>query len=247
MQIKNVKVFGLEESIIASGYPMQTGESIDLDDIFDPVMSKLNNYLYAGIDESKDATRAKKLAKTPIGSGHNNFLKGIIVQFDMKYPQYLFSQLDRYNFWDDVSDGILPKTTDVMTIISSQSKMHKLTSIKDIENYCNGYVLWSIIDKLNELIACYNLDSYPVVLEDRLHKDDSETQVIATNKVDMFHYIISNLPMGYELWMRVSMNYSQIKTIWNQRCKHKHKLKDWEEFGDFVKTLPMAAELIYGD
>ena len=234
MQIKNVNVYGLDESIICSGYPYQAGEPEDLNMILQQQWNNSENH----------KNRAKKLAKTPIGSGHNNFLKGIIVQFDMKYPQYLFSQLDRYNFWDDISDGILPKTTDVMAIVSSQSKMHKLTSIKDVENYCNGYVLWSIIDKLNELIACYNLDSYPVVLEDRLHKDSSETQVIATNRVDMFQYIISNLPMGYELWMRVSMNYSQIRTIWNQRCKHRHKLKDWEEFGEFIKTLPMAQELI---
>ena len=244
MQIKNVKVYGLEESILASGYPMQTGEPIDLEDIFDPDVSKLNNYLYAGIDDSKDVVRAKKLAKTPVGSGHNNFLKGIIVQFDMKYPQYLFSQLDRYNFWEDVSDGILPKTTDVMTIISSQSKMHKLTSIKDIGEYCNKYVLGTIIDEINTLIELYTNPetSYPFMYE---HYESHIHEVL--DKQELFHYIISNLPMGYELWMRVSINYSQIKTIWNQRCKHKHKLKDWEEFGDFVKTLPMAAELIYGD
>ena len=233
MQIKNVKVYGLEESILASGYPMQTGEPENLD-LYDGD-GKLVYFL-------GDSKRAKKLANTPVGSGHNNFLKGVIVQFDLKYPQYLFNQLDRYNFWDDISDGILPKTTDVMDIVSSQSKMHKLTSIKDIENYCNGYVLWSIIDELNELIACYNLDSYPVVLEDRLHKDNSETQVIATNRADMFQYIISNLPMGYELWMRVSMNYLQIKNIYQQRKSH--KVNDWKYFCDWVKTLPMAEELI---
>jgi hypothetical protein len=246
MQIKNIKVAFLEESILASGYPMQTGEPIDLDDIFDPVVSKLNNYLYAGIDESKDATRAKKLAKTPIGSGHNNFLKGIIVQFDMKYPQYLFNQLDRYNFWDDISDGILPKTTDVMTIISSQSKMHKLTSINNIGEYCNDYVLIPVVDVIDTLIHIYNYGEFPYTFVYEFNTG-GECNKIIQSKQECFHYIISNLPMGYELWMRVSMNYSQIKTIWNQRCKHKHKLKDWEEFGDFVKTLPMAAELIYGD
>ena len=112
MQIKNVKVYGLEESILASGYPMQTGEPVDLEDIFDPAVSKLNNYLYAGIDDSKDVVRAKKLAKTPVGSGHNNFLKGIIVQFDLQYPEYFSPQLQRYHWVD---------------IVSSQSKMHKIT------------------------------------------------------------------------------------------------------------------------
>ena len=245
MKIKNVKVYGLEESILASGYPMQTGEPIDLEDIFDPAVSKLNNYLYAGTDDSKDVVRAKKLAKTPIGSGHNNFLKGIIVQFDMKYPQYLFSQLDRYNFWNDISDGILPKTTDVMTIISSQSKMHKLTSINNIAEYCNRFVVNSSIETINLLIQDWN--NHDFEKGELYFCDSTNCEYCIETKKELFHYIVSNLPMGYELWMRVSMNYSQIKTIWNQRCKNKHKLKDWEEFGDFVKTLPMAAELIYGD
>ena len=106
MKIKNVKVYGLEESIIRSGYPMQTEEPENLD-------------LYDGDGKQAyflgDIKRTKKLAKTPIGSGHNNFLKGIIVQFDLQYPEYFSPQLQRYNQID---------------IISSQSKMHKITSRK---------------------------------------------------------------------------------------------------------------------
>ena len=60
-----------------------------------------------------DEKRAKKLAKTPVGSGNNNFLKGIIVQFDLRYPEYFSPQLQRYHWID---------------IISSQSKMHKIMS-----------------------------------------------------------------------------------------------------------------------
>ena len=208
MQIKNVKVYGLEESIMASGYPMQTGEPIDLEDIFDPAVSKLNNYLYAGTDDSKDAVRAKKLAKTPIGSGHNNFLKGIIVQFDLQYPEYFSPQLQRYHWID---------------IVSSQSKMHRLTSRKLTKEDFTDYTSVGVIDYINSLIVRYNIDK------------DKET----------FNQIISNLPSGYLKWMRISTNYLQLKTVTIQRKNH--KLQEWREFCDWVKTLPMAAELIYGD
>lgn len=208
MQIKNVKVYGLEESIMASGYPMQTGEPIDLEDIFDPAVSKLNNYLYAGTDDSKDAVRAKKLAKTPIGSGHSNFLKGIIVQFDLQYPEYFSPQLQRYHWID---------------IVSSQSKMHRLTSRKLTKEDFTDYTSVGVIDYINSLIVRYNIDK------------DKET----------FNQIISNLPSGYLKWMRISTNYLQLKTVTIQRKNH--KLQEWREFCDWVKTLPMAAELIYGD
>ena len=193
---------------MASGYPMQTGEPIDLEDIFDPAVSKLNNYLYAGTDDSKDAVRAKKLAKTPIGSGHSNFLKGIIVQFYLQYPEYFSPQLQRYHWID---------------IVSSQSKMHRLTSRKLTKEDFTDYTSVGVIDYINSLIVRYNIDK------------DKET----------FNQIISNLPSGYLKWMRISTNYLQLKTVTIQRKNH--KLQEWREFCDWVKTLPMAAELIYGD
>ena len=88
MRIKNVKIYGLEESILRSRYPMQIGEPNSLIEV-SPV--------------EKDYDRAYKLANSPIGSGHNNFLKGIIVQFDLQYPEYFSPQLQRYHWIDIVS------------------------------------------------------------------------------------------------------------------------------------------------
>lgn len=57
--------------------------------------------------------RILKLSNAKSGSGHDCALKGIIVQFDLQYPEYFSPQLQRYKFID---------------IISSQSKMHKIMS-----------------------------------------------------------------------------------------------------------------------
>ena len=68
---------------------------------------------------------------------------------------------------------------------------------------------------------------------------DSDGFVYTYNsKKELFQYIISNLPMGFELWMGVSINYLQLKTIYHQR-KH-HKLYDWKEFCNWIETLPMS-------
>lgn len=131
MQIKNVKVYGLEESIIRSGYPMQVGEPTEL-------LYSDDNEIYDGDAQASDFIRAHNLAGCKIGSGHNNFLKGIIVQFDLQYPEYFSPQLQRYHWID---------------IVSSQSKMHKIMSkqltAKDFMLPISK--LW--IDHLNDLIT----------------------------------------------------------------------------------------------
>lgn len=179
----------------------------------------------------KSAVRSYKrilnLSKTPLSSGHNCALKGIIVQFDLKYPQYFTPQLQRYHWVD---------------IVSSQSKMHSLTKIKCIKDNCNKYVTYQSTKDCNSMILSYNNEqqSYPFIYE-----NDNDENFKINSKEELFQYIISNLPCGFELWMAISTNYLQLKTIYNQRCKHKHKLQEWEIFGNFIKELPMS-ELITG-
>ncbi len=196
MKIKNLKVYGLESSIIRSGYPMQTGEPAS-------IMSDTQ-------DTAQDNSRAFKLANAPVGSGHNNFLKGIIVQFDLQYPEYFSPQLQRYHWVD---------------IVSSQSKMHRITSRELTKEDFTIHTWIGAIDHCNSLIKFYN-------------NTDSKEQKNLT-----FKELISVLPSGYLKWMGISTNYLQLKTIHNQR-KH-HKLQEWKDFCKWIETLPMS-ELITG-
>ena len=204
MKIKNLRIYGLGESCIRSGYPMQTREPADLDDIG------------SGND---DIIRAYKLAKNEPGTGHNNFLKGIVVQFDLLYPQYFAPQFQRYHWFE---------------IISSQSKMHRLTQIANIKSHCNRFVFHDIARTIDGLIEIYNdqMAIYPVQLEQGDHTYN------CIDRKELYHYIISNLPMGYELWAGISTNYLQLKTIYKQR--RWHKLDDWREFCEFIEGLPMS-------
>lgn len=197
LKIFNSKVYGLEESIIASGYPMTTEEVKDVE----------YDYSERAILEEKDIKRVKKLGRVPSGSGHDNFLKGIIVQFDVKYPQYWTLQFQRYHFAD---------------IVSSQSKMHRITKM-DIKKACNQYVMPETIKLLEDLIEEYNNNiSY-----------------------ENFMKVISNTPMGFEMTMRITSNYLQLKTIYLQRKNHKLK-EDWGNFCTWVETLPYFKKICLG-
>ena len=199
MQIKNVRVYGLEESIVRSSWPHQIGEPMDFK----------YEYPQQFTPDEKDNNRAFKLANTPTGSGHNNFLKGIIVQFDLKYPEYFSPQLQRYHWID---------------IVSSQSKMHKITSRELTRDDFTHDTFQSTVNAVNIEIKSYN----------------SENDICS--KEERFNRIISNLPSGYMKWMGISTNYLQLKTIYSQR--RAHKLNEWQEFCDWVETLPMSELII---
>jgi len=208
MKIKNLKVYGLPESIIRSGYPMQVGEPEDIID--EDNIDLLSN----------DYKRASKLAKAPVGSGHDNFLIGINVQFDLCYPQYWTKHLQRYHWFQ---------------YFSGQSLMHKLTSVKDVKDNCNKWVMDIVIESVNELISYYND-------ERTIYPFSPDGKKIANTREDLFHMIISNCPLGYELWIPVTTNYMQLKTMYNQRKTH--KLYDWKEFCKWIQSLPLAEQLI---
>lgn len=87
IKVDNVRIYGIEESIIASGYPMQT-ETFNMNEI---------NL------KDKDLKRAMHLGNAVAGCGHDCFAKGITVQFDLQVPEYIWRQLDRYHFIDYVS------------------------------------------------------------------------------------------------------------------------------------------------
>ena len=66
-KITDVRIYGLNESMVAAGYPMRTKIG-DID---------------ADIINKKYPKAIDKLATCKAGSGHDNFLKGIIVQLNL--------------------------------------------------------------------------------------------------------------------------------------------------------------------
>lgn len=84
--VNNVKIYDLEESIIASGYPMRT----------DAKPKELT---------AKDILRGTKLVDaTKTGNGaHAQFLTGIRVAFDLTFSNKAWVEAERYRFLEFVS------------------------------------------------------------------------------------------------------------------------------------------------
>jgi len=117
--VSNAIVYGLNESITRAKYPM----SVDI--------NSLNSELTPGI---------KNLALSNLGEGHDQFLTGIIVQFDLTFTNKVWIEAERYNF---------------LNFVSSQSTMHKISKFDFDKSYIK-YVDEKIIERMKELKEEYN-------------------------------------------------------------------------------------------
>jgi hypothetical protein len=183
--VRNYKVYGLEDSVKASKYPM----AVDTEAC-----------------TTKITKRTKTLANCATGTGHDNFLMGIIVQFDLTFTLKAWPEAQRYHF---------------LEFVSSQSTMHRITHF-DPEEQCNEYVHFGVISILKGLIDCYNADPTP----------------------ENYLRVLYNIPTGFRLTARMSTNYRQLKTIYQQRKNH--RLPEWRTFCEWIEELPHSY-LIVGD
>lgn len=180
--ISKVRVYGLDESVAASKYPM----SVDTETC-----------------TSEITPRVEALGSCETGTGHDQFLTGIIVQFDLTFSIKAWVEAERYHFLD---------------FVSSQSTMHRIMKF-DVSRQCNKYVTQAAIDNLNRCIDEYNNNPTP----------------------ENYLVVLYNVPVGFTLTARMTTNYRQLKTIYQQR-KH-HRLPEWREFCAWCETLPYFKEV----
>lgn len=121
LHIRNVQVYDLADSVRASKFPM----SVDPDS-----------------ESGVDGVRQGKLAQCKPGTGHDNFLQGIRVAFDMDITAKALVEAERYHFFD---------------IVSSTSTMHRITKFDLDKCYCK-YVDAGMRVIMKRLVNTYNED-----------------------------------------------------------------------------------------
>ena len=125
--VNNVEVFGLWSSIYRSGYPMMDHipSSKEFHDACIGIADAIQAFRETGCKlENPHIRRAIKLAQAK-GGGHDQFLTGIVVNYDLTFSNKAWVEAERYTF---------------LNFISSMSTMHRI-SLLPIEESCNDYVL----------------------------------------------------------------------------------------------------------
>ena len=115
----NVQVYGLEESIRGAKLPMSTAPDT------------LTTTLTKGI---------KALAQSEGGAGHDQWLTGVVVQFDLTFSVKAWTEAERYHFLD---------------FISSQSTMHRIAKFNLDKAYME-YTDPRIVEIMKEKVKEYN-------------------------------------------------------------------------------------------
>lgn len=125
MRITNLQVYDMNNAIRASGYPMKSHLDFDAQ----------HRYI-----DDLDWKRAIALAGRESSEGHDNFLSGIVVSFDLTCTIKMWTEFERYHF---------------AQIVSSQSTMHRLSKMQ-LDIAFTPYTDAKIIERLQTVQKRYN-------------------------------------------------------------------------------------------
>ena len=220
LEISNIEVSGLESAVVSCRNAMR----VEMPDVGN-----------SEIEFGKGLERARRLVRASFcgrdgARCHDNFLTGIVVAFDMKYTQYITKQMQRYHWFQ---------------YVSSSSLMHRITGM-DFGRCVNEWVSQDIVDHMKGLVDEYNRFVSDGVSRWSFVRRGGDVVVVDTHKDVLycqFMRIISDCPMGTELFVHVCTNYKQLQTMYHQRKNHKLR-EDWGAFCKFVESLPYAKDLI---
>ena len=151
------------------------------------------------------------------GSDHRKFMRQIFVSVDITAPLYWWKEYDTYK---------------VGTVANSTSTMHKIHAkeftLEDFSHermvYGTKYILTKyIIPNLNELREEFNE-----------HKDKK-----------VWYSMIQLLPCCYNQLRTCTLTYENLRNMYHARKNH--KLDEWVQFTEWIKSLPYSKELIIGE
>lgn len=185
-KVINIDVYGLDKAIKASGNPMRT--KLDRSEV-----------------SEKDILRAHKLGATKNGLGHDNFLKGIIVQMDVIAPLYWWKQAQRYHWFD---------------FVSSQSTMHCLLKF-DIEEQCVEETSKEVIDIIKKMV-----DEYQALDNDNPRKLELWRTIVAS--LPCGFCLGATMTTNYQQLktMYIQRKYHKLKE-WKKFCRVLETLPDF--------------------
>lgn len=212
MRVENVKVYDLEESLAAARYPMIADlKGIDLT---------------LGIEKEHSLERGTQLAHAK-GGGHDQFLTGIRIAFDLTFTNKAWVEAERYRF---------------LEFVSSQSTMHRITKFNLSEQY-NEYVDKRVIEIMEEKLDDYN--NLIKTIKNAPKDNKVLLEELEELRKEKYLGLLYTNPAGFELTARLTTNYRCLKNVYQQRKNH--RLPEWREFCEWIETLPYAKELICVD
>ena len=226
IKIENVDVYGWEAAIRGMRNPMNSWNKSDSSYFYsESSYPHSGEFVHIG---KNDLVLMKSLIKA--GSDHRKFLRFINVTCDITAPMYWWKEFDTYKV------GTVRNSCSTMHTIAKKEftlddfSYEHIEPIDFIDVDALGYTDCSCIDnwvlaKLIVEVLNFNRKKY-----------------LETKGKGYWWQMIQLLPSSYNQRATVQLNYEVLMKMYHERKNH--KLDEWNDFCEWVKTLPYMRELL---
>ena len=191
MKVENVRIYDLEESLVASGYPMRTvAEIVEVDE---KALRRGHN-LSAACDRGNGA--------------HGQFMTGIRVNFDLTFTNKAWVEAERYRFLEFVSSQ------------STMHRITKFDLREQYNEYVDPRIIDIMEEKVREYNELANKIQRIEKLEEKPVSDFWLMDAKQELKLRYLEILYSN-PAGFNITARMTTNYRCLKNIYIQRKNHR--------------------------
>lgn len=224
IKFENIEAFGWEAAIRGMRNPMNSWDKSDSSFIFPRGGVPLPALFKIGPNDLK---LMQSLIRA--GTDHSKFMRMINVTIDVTAPLYWWKEFDTYK---------------VGTVANSCSTMHKIHSKEFVlEDFSHEHML----DVEREAIKFNNASGdywNSIALLDITVRilNVYRQKYLETKDKKYWWQMIQLLPSSYNQKRTVQLNYQVLRNIYFSR--RNHKLDEWHDFCDMIKSLPYAQELI---
>lgn len=235
IKIECDETHGWDAAIAGMRNPMNSWDKSDSKKVYeevygDPFLTR--PYIEVG---KNDLALMRKLANA--GTDHRKFMRMITVYCDITAPLYWWKEFDTYK---------------VGTVANSCSTMHKIQAkeftTKDFscEHIFKTPVKVEMPNSLPLLggddLPEYNIDTDEVVEIVISALNNCREKYLETKDKKYWWQMIQLLPSSYNQKRTVMLNYEVLANIYKSRKNH--KLDEWHDFCDWIKTLPYSELII---
>ena len=191
MKVENVRIYDLEESLAASGYPMRTmAEIVEVDE----KTLKRGHNLSAACDRGNGA--------------HGQFMTGIRVNFDLTFTNKAWVEAERYRFLEFVSSQ------------STMHRITKFNLREQYNEYVDPRIIDIMEEKVQEYNEIQQQMEVYIKKTPDYAKLHPYKELKAKSAKKYLEILYSN-PAGFNITARMTTNYRCLKNIYIQRKNHR--------------------------
>lgn len=223
--VDHIESFNFEGAIRSLRNPKNSWEKSDSrwEWIEDPSPVNPNDSGRCYVIGEYDLELMKKLYKA--GVEHRTYARMIQTSMDIVAPLYFWKEMDRYTVGKtQISTSTMHKIHDKEFTLDDFSHEHingeRYIFTKDNIQYSNWDILYLTIQALNE----------------------NRKRYLETKDKNDWWQLIQLLPSSYNQRRTICMSYETVFKIIKERSGH--KLDEWREFCDILRTLPYVKEIM---